>query len=191
MEYAGFLDWLWHRGDTPCDVVDLSEVKLFRPHKPGPPEPPPSPESLSVHHDIIAHNKLWDLAEPLPMTERLQYRELWGQLLSENAPLRVLDRGKLVSAPISFFDERLMSLVTDEWQRVVTIFSWTRISYWDEGVDQIGETFLAARMRTSRVAAWRFGARPPAILSTGRRGWRRHDRWRRRSRNPGTPRARS
>jgi uncharacterized protein DUF3658 len=148
MEYAGFLDWLWHRGDTPCDVVDLSEVKLSHPHKSGPLEPPPSPQSLSVHHDIIAHNKLWDLAEPLPMTERLRYRELWGQLLSENAPLRVLDRGKLVSAPISFFDERLMSLVTDEWQRVVTIFSWTRISYWDEGVDQIGETFLAARMRT-------------------------------------------
>jgi hypothetical protein len=82
------------------------------------------------------------------MTERLRYRELWGQLLSENAPLRVLDRGKLVSAPISFFDERLMSFVTDEWQKVMMIFSWTTISYWDEGVDQIGETFLAARMRT-------------------------------------------
>lgn len=31
MEYAGFLDWLWHRGDTPCDVVDLSEVELSYP----------------------------------------------------------------------------------------------------------------------------------------------------------------
>jgi hypothetical protein len=147
VEYAGFLDWLWHRGDTPCDVVDLSEVKLSRPHKPDPPEPPPSPRCLLIHHDIIAHNKLWDLAEPLPTTERLRYRELWGQLLSENAPLRVIEGDKLVSAPISFFDERLMSFVTDEWQKVMMIFSWTSISYWDEGVDQIDDTFLAARMR--------------------------------------------
>ena len=31
MEYAGFLDWLWHRGDTPCDLVDLSEVEISCP----------------------------------------------------------------------------------------------------------------------------------------------------------------
>jgi hypothetical protein len=40
MEYAGFLDWLWHRGDTPCDVVDLSEVKVSNPPELGPPRPP-------------------------------------------------------------------------------------------------------------------------------------------------------
>jgi hypothetical protein len=104
MEYAGFLDWLWHRGDTPCDLVDLSEAKVSLPLEIDPPHPRALPTSLALlHPDIIAHNKFWDLATPLPMTERLRYRELWGQLLSENAPLRVIDGDKLVSAPISFF----------------------------------------------------------------------------------------
>jgi hypothetical protein len=119
MEYAGFLDWLWHRGDTPCDLVDPSEVKISRPPEFDPPRPGALPTSLALlHHDIIAHNELWDLAEPLPMTERLRYRELWGQLLSENAPLRVIDEDKLVSAPMSFFDSRLMSFVTANWQKI-------------------------------------------------------------------------
>jgi Protein of unknown function len=62
-----------------------------------------SPTSIALlAPDIIARNRLWDLAEPLQPAERLRYRELWGQLLSENAPLRVLNGDKLVSAPISF-----------------------------------------------------------------------------------------
>jgi hypothetical protein len=148
MEYAGFLDWLWHRGDTPCDLVDLSEVKISRPPEFDPPPPGASPTSLALlHHDIIAHNRLWDLAEPLQMTQRLRYRELWQQLLSENAPLRVIDGDKLVSAPISFFDSLLMSFVTDKWQKISMVFSWATISYWDDGINQTEFTFLTARMR--------------------------------------------
>ena len=148
MEYAGFLDWLWHRGDTPCDVVDLSEVELSYPPRQGPPGQRVLPSLALLHHDIIAHNKLWDLARPLPMTERLRYRELWRQLISENAPLRVIEGDKLVSAPISFFDSMLMSYVTDKWRRAVIVFSSVTISHWDDEIWQTDETFLAARMRT-------------------------------------------
>jgi uncharacterized protein DUF3658 len=148
MEYAGFLDWLWHRGDTPCDVVDLSEVKISRPPELGPPGLPVLATSLaSLHHDTIRYNKLWDLAEPLQMTERRRYRELWQQFISENAALRVIDGDKLVSAPISFFDSLLMSYVTDKWQKVSMVFSWVTISYWDDDIHQTDDTFLAARMR--------------------------------------------
>jgi hypothetical protein len=148
MEYAGFLDWLWHRGDTPCDVVDLSEVELSYPPREGPSGQRILPSLALLHEDIIAHNKLWELAEPLPMTERLRYRELWGQLLSENAPLRVIEGDKLVSAPISFFDSMLMSYVTDKWQRAVIVFASVTISHWDDEIWQTDETFLAARMRS-------------------------------------------
>jgi len=147
MEYAGFLDWLWHRGDTPCDVVDLSDVKISCPPELAPPRPPALAMSLALlHHDTIRHNKLWDLAEPLRMTERHRYRELWQQLISENAALRVIDGDKLVSAPISFFDSLLMSYVTGKWQKVSMVFSWVTISYWDDDIDQTDDTFLAARM---------------------------------------------
>jgi len=148
MEYAGFLEWVWQLGDAPCEVVDLSEVKVSCPPELAPPRPPALAKSLALlHHDTIRHNKLWDLAEPLRMTERHRYRELWQQLLSENAPLRVIDGDKLVSAPLSFFDSLLMSYVTDKWQKVVMVFSWVTISHWDDGIWQTNDAFLAARMR--------------------------------------------
>jgi hypothetical protein len=114
MEYAGFLDWLWHRDNTPLDLVDLSEAKISYPEEHGSTLSEAFAGSLDyLNPETIAHNRLWDLAAPLQPTERLRYRERWGQLLVENAPLRVLDRGELVSVPISFFDDTLMSLVTD------------------------------------------------------------------------------
>jgi hypothetical protein len=82
----------------------------------------------------------------LQTTERRRYRELWQQLIAENAALRIIDGDKLVSAPISFFDSLLMSYVTGKWQKVSMLFSWVTISYWDDDIHQIADTFLAARM---------------------------------------------
>jgi hypothetical protein len=147
MEYAGFLEWLWRLGDAPCDVIDLTEVKIFHRPEHGPPRPPRLAMSLGMlHHDKICSDKLWDLAEPLQMTERRRYLELWRQLRSENAPLRVIDGDKLVSAPISFFDSVLMSYVTDDWQKVGRIVGQALVSRMDDCIIQPGDTFLAARV---------------------------------------------
>jgi hypothetical protein len=148
MEYAGFLDWLWHRGDTPCDLVDLSEVKVSRPAKLEPPELTSLPVSLALlGPDIIAHNKLWELAKPLPMTERLRYRELWQQLIAEDAPLRVIEGDRLVSAPASFFDKLIMSYVTDSWRKTAKVLSEVATSHWDDNIWQTSDRFLQTRMR--------------------------------------------
>jgi hypothetical protein len=148
MEYAGFLDWLWHRGDGPCDIVDLTDVKIEYPPREGGPGPWILPSLALLNHNIIHRNKLWDLARPLPLTERLGYRELWKQCLAENAPLRVIEGGKIVSAPISFFDSLLMSHVTDKWRSIAMVFSAVTNFHWDDGLWQTDEAFLAARMRT-------------------------------------------
>jgi hypothetical protein len=146
MEYAGFLEWLWRLGGAACEVVDLSEVKI--PYRPDHgPRPPRLAMSLGMlHHDTIRDHKLWDLAEPLQMTERSRYLELWRQLRSENAALRVSDGDKLVSAPISFFDSVLMSYVTDNWQKVAMIVAQALVSQTDDCTFQTGDIFLAARM---------------------------------------------
>jgi hypothetical protein len=147
MEYAGFLDWLWHRGDTPFDLVDLSEAKISYPEEHGSTAPEAWPGSIALlGPETIAHNGLWDLAAPLQPNERLRYRERWGQLLVENAPLRVLDGGELVSVPISFFDEMLMSLVTDHWQKVSRIIGNALAFEIDDGIVQIGIDFLSSRL---------------------------------------------
>jgi Protein of unknown function/Domain of unknown function (DUF1835) len=146
MEYAGFLEWLWRLGDAPCEVFDLTELKVSHPEH-GPPRPPRLAISLGMlHHDKICSDKLWDLAEPLQMTARARYRELWRQLRAENAPLRVIDGDRLVSAPISFFDSLLMSHVTDAWQKVAWIVAPAMESTVDDDIIQTGDMFLAARI---------------------------------------------
>jgi Protein of unknown function/Domain of unknown function (DUF1835) len=147
MEYAGFLEWLWRMGDTPCEVVDLSEVKISRGPEHSPPPPPVLAMSLGIlSSDIICRDKLWDLAEPLPPAARERYRYLWQELRSENAPLRVIDGDRLVSAPISFFDTRLMSYVTNDWQKVAMVIGKTLAAEIDDEVLQVGDIVLAARI---------------------------------------------
>ena len=147
VEYAGFLEWLWRLGDAPCEVVDLSEVKISYPPEHGPDRPPRLAMSLGMlHHDKICNDRLWDLAEPLQPIARREYLDLWQQLRSENAPLRVIDGGKLVSAPISFFDSVLMSYVTDDWQKVGRVVGQALVSPVSDCIVQTGDMFLAGRV---------------------------------------------
>ena len=147
MEYVGFLEWLRRLGDAPCEVVDLTEVKVSHRPEHGPPRSPRLAMSLgTLHPDTIRNDTLWNLAEPLQIGARGRYLELWRQLRSENAPLRVIDGDRLVSAPISFFDSLLMSYVTDNWQKVSRVVGQALVSRMDDCIIQPGDTFLAARV---------------------------------------------
>ncbi|TMJ89905.1 MAG: DUF1835 domain-containing protein [Alphaproteobacteria bacterium] len=128
-EYAGFLEWLWRLGEAPCEVVDMTDVEVsYRPEH-GPPRPPVLAMSLALlSHHTIRKNKLWDLAEPLQAAARRRYHDVWRQLRSENAPLRVIDGDKLVSAPITFFDAKLLSYAKPDWQKVSNIFAQMLLS---------------------------------------------------------------
>jgi hypothetical protein len=99
-----------------------------------------------LHHDIICREKLWELAEPLQETARKRYQNLWQQLLAENAPLRVIKGDVLVSVPISFFDSRLMSQVTNKWQNVWKVVGQTLVSGPDD-VIEYGDTFVMGRLK--------------------------------------------
>jgi protein-disulfide isomerase-like protein with CxxC motif len=81
----------------------------------------------------------------LQQTTRRRYRDLWQRLRSENAPLRVIAGGELVSAPISFFDTQLMSYVTNDWQKVARVIGQTLVAEMD--VIQVGDIVLATRVR--------------------------------------------
>jgi Protein of unknown function len=99
-----------------------------------------------LHPDTIRVSGLWDLAEPLPPTTQTRYIDLWRQLRSENVPLRVLDGGELVSAPISFFDSALMSHVTESWQRVSRVVGQALVSGMDDRVTHVSDIVLSARI---------------------------------------------
>jgi hypothetical protein len=96
--------------------------------------------------DRICEDNLWDLAEPLETTAREQHLDVWRKLRLENAPLRVLDGDRLVSAPISFFDSMLMSFVTEDWQRVARIIGQSLVSSADDSLVAIDDILLRARV---------------------------------------------
>ena len=82
----------------------------------------------------------------MQQTVRERYRDLWQQLRSENAPLRVVDGDELVSAPISFFDSLLMSFVTDNWRKVGRIVGEALVAPMDNCIIGPGDLFLSARV---------------------------------------------
>jgi uncharacterized protein DUF3658 len=144
-EYAGFLHWLGRADEGPCALVDLTNVKIFRPLDAA--RPPDLAMSLAtLHPDTIRFNRLWDLAKPLQADARKHYLDLWRQLRIENAPLRVLDREKLVSAPISFFDSQLLSYASPKWQKVARIISKAIVSQMNDGIRQTDDMVLTARI---------------------------------------------
>jgi hypothetical protein len=147
MEYAGFLEWLWRLGDQPCEIVDLTDLKVSRRPEHG----PPTPATLAVSLGILTpkqidDNHLLDQAKTLSATARREHQTLWRQLRSENAPLRVLAGNTLVSAPISFFDSLVMSHVTDDWRKVARVVGQALYSQMDDCIFQTGDLFLAARV---------------------------------------------
>lgn len=147
MEFAGFLEWLWRLGDQPCEIIDLTDVRLFRRPEHGPPSPAALAVSLGgLFPKEIDDNRLFDQAVTLSTTARSEYQALWRQLRAENAPLRVLAGNTLRSAPISFLDSLLMSFVSDNWQKVAMVVGHALAAQMDDCIFQAGDIFLAPRV---------------------------------------------
>jgi hypothetical protein len=91
----------------------------------------------------VAADAVWDRAEILDTTARSHYHSLWRQLRVENAPLRVVDTDGLRSAPITFFDQQLLSFAKASWQKPARIIGYT-MADWAYG--QAGDAILAARI---------------------------------------------
>jgi hypothetical protein len=141
-EFAGFLEFVSRLGDAPCEFVDATDVRE-----------PSSPRlglciALMPPQEIVETNLL-DQARPLTEEMRADYVRKWKQLRSENAALRVLDGDlELRSAPISFFDQQLLSCVSHRWLKSARIIGDALYKFWGEGRHQTGVEVLAARLRS-------------------------------------------
>ena len=153
-EYANFLEFVWRLGDAPCDVVDLTDVLVTGREENGQGSAPRLAGALALlpAYQIVEANLL-ERAQPLtkPLLER--YRIAWRTLRAENAPLRVLrDDLELVSAPISFFDEQLVSYVKQSWLKAARIVGETLAAFMNEARFQTGDLVLASRLRALAAA---------------------------------------
>jgi hypothetical protein len=63
----------------------------------------------------ISEKALWTCATEISAAPRQRYRESWRKLRAENAPFRVVENLQLTSAPITVYDDLLVSNVAHEW----------------------------------------------------------------------------
>jgi hypothetical protein len=147
-EYAGFLEWLSRLGESPCEVMDLTDIVDIGAPEDEFREPARLPPSLSLlSPERILRNALIDRAEMLSSSERERYRALWAQLRSENAPLRVLIGSRLQSAPITYFDAHLLSNATREWQSVSRLVGTTMAELFKRSIYPTDELVFYSRTR--------------------------------------------
>jgi hypothetical protein len=148
-EYAGFLELVWRLGDSPCELVDLTEVTFTSTDK-------KSGEQRTWLAGSLGHLPAWRivdanlLALPRALTPETRdaLRSTWRVLRDENAALRVLRPNlKLISAPISFFDDQLLSKArADRWLKASRVVAETMASFYDDDLYQTGDLVLASRV---------------------------------------------
>jgi len=140
-EYTGFLEWLWRLDGAPCEVVDLTDMPVGRRCR--------AFSLTQLSPEQIVARRLWDSAAPLDETARQQFCALWRRLRADNAPLRAVGADGLRSAPITFFDQQLLSFAKDSWQKPARVIAEV-ISEWVgppmEPYFQAGDRILAARI---------------------------------------------
>jgi hypothetical protein len=146
-EYAGFLECIWRIGDERLDVGDLTEISVAWPN--GRREPVMSVGELPPR--VFAENTLWDRAAPLTPGERDRYREMWRKLRVENAPFRVVAGDDLVSAPITFYDEWLMSCTVGQWRKAARVIAETMRTAMTHG-HYVGDLVLSGRLQALAAA---------------------------------------
>jgi hypothetical protein len=141
-EYAGFLEWLWRRGDQRCEIVDLTDLQLPQFSEHGSVTAPVADLAQIVFEEIY-DDDLFERTEVPSTTTHRKYQTLWRQLRDENAALRILKSDALVSSPISFFDQALMSQASKNWRKVARVVAMTLHS---EAEGHASDLFLAARV---------------------------------------------
>jgi hypothetical protein len=135
-----------------CEVIDLTDMRVGSRRRAF---------SLSLlEAEEIVSNRLWDRAVALDVVARERHHGLWHRLRAENAPLRVVDADGFRSAPITFFDQQLLSFAKATWQKPARIFGEV-IAEWvgpqTEPYFQAGDGILAARVLALEGRGANFG----------------------------------
>jgi Protein of unknown function/Domain of unknown function (DUF1835) len=112
-EYCNFLEYLRRLGDLPTHIIDTTDAitdngEFFR-----------GTGSIPPNHILTG---LLSTAHEMDMAAHSDSQDLWERLRAEDSALRVVDKNlNLSSVPLSFYDQKLLSLVTHDWQPMTRI----------------------------------------------------------------------
>jgi hypothetical protein len=141
-EFAGFLEWVDRAGERPYRVVDVSEAHVTS--RTGAPRLLVSISQF--HHDLLDIPALLDLAQPSNLLDRTEYRRSWQDLRRENAALRVLEDGRLVSADEAHFDPLLLSFAQPHWIKAHRIVGQAMAEGPDDTAMPVDSVYLNGRV---------------------------------------------
>jgi hypothetical protein len=135
------------RYESSYDVVDLTDVAIERKRPDGTFGPDPVVSLALLNPDFVPILSFMDRAAPLSAATREDYRRHWKQLRAENAPLRIIRDGRLQSAPITAFDDLLLSCADESWLKTARVVGTALGESWDDDGIQVDDLVLGARVK--------------------------------------------
>jgi hypothetical protein len=138
-EYCGFLAWVERVSAKRYNVVDVTDARSSVDRKPVFSIAYADPSKLDFRSLLAG-------AAPLELEAREDYLRLWKTLRDENAALRVLVKGDLVSASIDFFDKLILSCVPANWRKARWVAGGASAAMWDEYATQGNERIIMSRL---------------------------------------------
>ncbi len=155
-EYTGFLEFVWRLDGKPYEVVDITDVLAL-------PRNTPAIPRYAVATGIVSPREFFTdpyfgSVKILDATDADLHLSLWGRLRRENAPLRVLENHTLISAPLDYFDDSILSHITPEWRKAARVVGDIIGEFWDTQEIQLGDDFYWSRIQ-HLAAAGRVEAR--------------------------------
>jgi hypothetical protein len=135
--YAGYLWWLSNMRSPKCTVTNVPSLSITR------------------SEDLVA----WlDQGVALSTDELRRRQQQWRSLKADNSDLRIIVGDELVSKPLEWFDSLLLERATDQWQRMARIVGYALATFSEDGLYQVGDLFLGARLASlarAGVLEWR------------------------------------
>lgn len=142
-ELAFFLALVDRLGKRPCEVVDVTGLRLLFRWPDGSGVTPPAQAVSIVPEDAL--RSLLGSERQLSVQEGQEACRRWRRLKAENAPFRVVSPNGLVSAPIDHFDPLLIERATTEWRTAARIIG-EAMGYSMEPYLQVGDLMLLTRL---------------------------------------------
>lgn len=119
-EHACFLEFAFRMAGRPFDIVDATGLDFVTA------DGIRMPWSLGLMRpeDIVASG-LTTRRRPFSRAEGAAACAAWTRLRRENAPLRIVRDGRLVSAPLTHFDAALIAQAAPDWEVVARLIGRT------------------------------------------------------------------
>ncbi len=119
-EHACFLEFASRMAGRPFDIVDATSVDFS-----GVCRISPIWSLGQLRPEEIVASRLGERRRPFTAPEREAAMAAWSRLRRENAPVRVLRDGCLVSVPLTHFDGILTGQASSEWEILVNLVART------------------------------------------------------------------